>query len=452
MPVDEGVLLSGAGWALAEAPRGASAALRSSGITALIPDVPGAWRLRDPGGATLSLQVGRYDETPLDCGRPACHASIATADRESPMTEALRGLPAPARPCAMACHTTGASVGHDGGFADLARAASLAVGETPWDWLPPAVQRVAGVTCLGCHGPGAIPEASGRWAVVRADVCATCHDAPPTYGHVAAWRSSRMARSDADPATRASAECRRCHTTSGFLASLARAPDAHIAPPEAAPMGIACAACHAPHDGHGLAPAKALLRSVPLPAWAAPGDDPEGPKVCLICHSPESADATRAPSASAAALWAGRGGVDPATGAPVAMPAVHADLPGSCVACHDGGPPELERGRAHAFRANPSTCTRCHADGPFDAELLDRDVQEEARTLLARLAPDVTAEAPGLAPRHATPRRLGNDAAARAVYDVLLVLEDPAAASHNEPYARALLQAARAATPARLVR
>ena len=34
--------------------------------------------------------------------------------------------------------------------------------------------------------PGALPEA--RWSILRADVCAYCHDAPPRYGHVEGWR------------------------------------------------------------------------------------------------------------------------------------------------------------------------------------------------------------------------------------------------------------------------
>jgi hypothetical protein len=446
--VDSGVLLSGGGWSLQRTPLAAKASLRTEGdLTALVPDVAGEWVVRDSAGETLAIHAGRYDETPLDCGRAPCHAAIASAALVSPMTEALHSLPTAARPCAVGCHATGAESADDGGFAALARDLGVYVGEVPWAALPAAMRRSGGVTCLGCHGPGAIPEASARWAILRADVCATCHDAPPTYGHVAAWRSSRMARSDATPATRSSPECARCHTTSGFLASLAGKPDARAAPPEAGSVGVACPACHAPHDDHGPAPGP-LLRSVPPPAWAAPAKPSAGATLCLSCHSPATTDPTRAPPASAAMVWAGRGGVDPASGASLSMPAVHGELATGCVGCHDGGPPGLERGGAHGFHADPAACGRCHAGTPLDATALDAELQADARSLLLLLLEQQGAPhldpLPSLPPHAASPR-LPDDTIGRAAYDVLLVLEDPAAAAHNEPFARALLAAARGA-------
>ncbi|MGH7436163.1 MAG: hypothetical protein ACRENE_10865 [Polyangiaceae bacterium] len=451
--VDEGLLLSGAGWSLEHRPEGASAALERSGdFTRLVPDVGGEWRVRDGAGHALALHAGRYDETPLECGRSSCHAPIAAASIPSPMTEALRSLPAAARSCASPCHATGGKGTHDGGFADVARQLGTVVAETAWEDLPRDMRRSGGVTCLGCHGPGAIPEASARWAILRADVCATCHDAPPEYGHVAAWRSSRMARADAPPATRSRDECARCHTTSGFLAALTGKTDARRAPPESGPIGIACAACHAPHDACVAASPGPLLRKVALPAWARADADATtaaagASVVCMACHSPARLDPTHAPAASAAILWAGKGGVHPDTALPIASQPVHADGRG-CLGCHDGGPPGLERGASHGFRATPAACGQCHAGPSFDAASRDAAVRAEAQTLLdvlARRGGLVGSAAPTGVPHPQSPV-LTDDALGRAAYDVLLVLEDPAAASHNEPYARALLDAARRQT------
>ncbi len=442
--VDDGLLLSGMGWSLQSVPKGATESLRAAGdLTRIVPDLAGTWTLRDANGHTLSIHAGCYDETPLDCGRATCHGTIASAARRSPMTEAFEHLALAARPCAVACHATGEPGVHDGGFAALARELGVSVGETDWDELPRAMRRVGGVTCLGCHGPGAIPEASARWAILRADVCATCHDAPPTYGHVSAWRASRMARADADPRTRSSGACPTCHTTSGFLASLQGKPDSRKVPPDMQGAGIACAACHAPHAEHGgAAPADALVREVRSPAWLEGVSLAGGSSVCVPCHSPPTTDTRLAPAASSAALWAGRGGVDPATGQPLAAPAIHGGV--SCTGCHEDGPAALDRGRGHAFQAHSDACPRCHEGAMPDVAAGGR-MRSEAAALLARLA-DLGALRAGTAsgsdPSHVVETGLANDRLGRAAYDVLLVLEDPGAMAHNAPFARTLLAAA----------
>jgi len=455
--VGEGVLLAGAGWSVTAAPRGAAAALEPSGAMArLVPDAAGAWVLRDAAGGTLSLQAGRYDETALDCGRSGCHGPIADAVRASPMTTALRRLigddarTPDETACAIACHATGEPGTHDGGFSEVASGVDLGSG---WSFLPRAARRLGGVTCLACHGPGAIPEPSARWAILRADVCATCHDAPPTYGHVAAWRSSRMARSDADPRTRTDASCARCHTTSGFLASLGGGAVDRTPPPDVETTGIACAACHAAHDPHGnadTARADRLLRDVTLPDSFRGVPVPERSRICVRCHAPAAsfasgADGALAPPASAAAIWAGRGGIDPQTGDPLGAPSVHGAVDGGCVGCHRGGPVELERGSGHAFRADVTSCAGCHGDTVPDTAAIGREIRDRAAFLLASLAgvrPPVASD-----PRHAGTLGLPRDRIGRAVYDVLLVLEDPAAAAHNTPFARALLAAAARVIP-----
>ncbi len=455
--VDEGVLLAGSGWAITGAPHDASATLQHSGtLTRLIPDVAGSWTLHDAEGRSLSLRAGRYDETPLDCGRSSCHGPITDAVQTSAMTTALRRLTgnddgAPVDiACAVACHATGQPGTHDGGFTDVMKGLDVRVA---WSSLPRAARRLGGVTCLGCHGPSAIPESSARWAILRADVCATCHDAPPTYGHVAAWRSSRMARSDADSQTRSDTACAQCHTTSGFLASVSQGADNRAPPPDLEPIGIACAACHAPHDTHaarGAASADHLLRDVVLPELLAGLSLPSPTRICVRCHAPlasfasASAGGVRPPQASAAAIWLGRGGVDPQTGARIDAPSVHGAIDGGCIGCHSTGPSDLERGASHSFKVDLSKCAACHPGTIPDSATIDRDLQEQAAAVLAKL---VAMKAPASKdrPRHASAFMLSDDRIGRATYDALLVLEDPAAAAHNAPFARALVQAARSA-------
>jgi hypothetical protein len=421
----------------------------TAGAPSLVPDVAGDYRLVDGAGRALTLRAARYDETPLDCARAGCHPSEAKAAEASRMTSVLaRGLAPVVDPnhgaaalatfgaaypgCALACHATGEPGVADGGFSHVqAELGGGALGARPWDEVPRALRRLGGVGCLACHGPGALPETSARWAILRTDVCATCHDAPPRYGHVVAWRGNAMSRSDRDARTTEGA-CARCHTTWGFLARAERR-----APVEVGAVGITCAACHAPHAPGTRAGAAALLRAPPTPALlAAPalGDSARASAVCLPCHTPEAGEAS--PSASAAALWLGRGGLDPETGAPLDGPRPHGAVARGCVGCHRAGPSELQRGAAHAFVARREDCASCHAAGvPAD------DVRARALAAWQRARARLGAEAAG--PRHASGQRL--DLATplgRAAWNVSLVLEDPAAAAHNAPYARLLLSAA----------
>ncbi len=447
-------LLGGEGWRLIESPPGASATVDvSDRHESLRPDVAGTFHLVDGRGHQLDLRAGRFDDTPLDCGRSGCHAEIATAARASPMASVLaRGLRAGSVAhargdyprCALGCHAVGEPGIADGGFVHVATEMGIAPdAQTTWEQLPAALRRQGGVGCLACHGPGAVPEAAARWSVLRSDVCAVCHDAPPRYGHVAAWRTSRMARADAAPRTRSQQPCVRCHTTWGSLASAQPGASARR-PPDAddvGPIGIACVACHAVHEPGTAQPARALLRETPVPTVL--GDILPTARArsgtCLACHAPQVDGAQ--PFASAAALWLGRGGIDPQSGAPLRGAAPHGLVDGGCVACHRAGPPEIERGAGHAFRADRSACRACHT-----RELPLEDLRGRAQALWRRLVAltGLLARDPaGAEPLHAfvtgvdRSRPLG-----RAAWNVLLVLEDRAAAVHNQPYARALLDAA----------
>jgi hypothetical protein len=458
--------LGGAGWHVVSAPGDSRAAMAEhAGFAAIAPDVHGAFTLGDGAGRSVRLVAGKYDETPLDCGRSDCHADVARIARSSPMATILqRGLDAPFGgdypACASGCHTLGEPGLDDGGFAAVAHALGRSFSDLARGGhheLPAPLQRLGGVGCLGCHGPGAIPEPSGRHALVRADVCATCHDAPPRYGHVLAWRASRMARADADPRTEGE-PCARCHTTWGALGRPEWRP-----PAEAAPAGIACAACHAVHptsDGTpasrprevGQTCAEALPRDTAVPAILTDAVGPRAKKsrVCLSCHTPLADDAS--PSGSSAAIWGGRGGIDPTTGMPLAGAAPHGDVEGGCIGCHHGGPAGLEHGASHAFEARRDGCKTCHA------ERSDPSIRARAERLWTALReptgpapsdPKAAISVPG--PVHANGLRFDRTTPrGRADWNVALVLEDPAADAHNAPYARLLLDAAeRFLAPAR---
>jgi hypothetical protein len=440
-PVGVRVYLGGEGWHVTARPAGSDAALDATGGAAsLLPDVAGDWRLADGDGRALALRAGRYDETPLDCGRSGCHPAISAATAASPMTNVLARF-IDARPagadypaCAIACHATGEPGAHDGGFAhvasELGAAGDLA---RRWAELPRDLHRLGGVGCLACHGPGAIPEPSARWSVLRADVCAVCHDAPPRYGHVLAWRLTAMARADQNLRARSERACARCHTTAGFLEAVAtpeRAPVDRRAPDGVGAVGIGCAACHAVHDPKTPG-APRLLRATPTPALLTGAAS----SVCLPCHTPDAGD-TR-PGASAAALWLGRGGLDPATGAPLTGSAVHAGVAGGCIGCHRAGPDNLERGAGHGFRAPTSVCASCHPPRTptTDLRAWAQALWRALRKHETPLPPHAAGDADGVRVDRRTP--LG-----RAAWNVLLVLEDPAAAAHNARYADALLASA----------
>lgn len=441
------VLLAGEGWTLLEKPPASRAELRRVGsLFELLPDQTGQYRVARADGETLSLHGGRYDQMPLDCGRSDCHAELSRSSATSPMTQVLasdlggcHSLTDPA--CASACHTTGEPGTADGGFTQVAAELELSMLPTEYDALPRALRRLGGVGCLACHGPTKIPEPSQRFQLMSNDVCAVCHDAPPRYGHVQALLASRMGHSDNAAATREPA-CARCHTAWGAVG--------RPAPPTGKVFGISCATCHDvhPHGPQSAAPSPGapnepshagLLRSFALPASLP--DPPASfrgvSQVCVACHAPGSN--VGRPEASAAALVAGRGGLEPETGQPLGLDGPHATAARGCLSCHDSGPEALLLGKSHAFRATPQVCGRCHDH----AMQRDPTIARRARRLLARLAPELGADGAS-APWHANQRQpaAGSAPRERALRNVLLVLEDPAADVHHPSYARALLDAA----------
>lgn len=408
LAVGQRVLLGGeGGWRVTAGPeQSTSQVVRVGGVDTFLPDRSGRWDLVDALGRTLGIRARRHDRTRLDCARSGCHPHESEHASKTSMTTVFqRGLEgelgADYDPgCALECHTAGEPGLPDGGFSHVARTLHTDVHSRgapgAWSSLPRVLRRLGAVGCTTCHGPGFIPEHDARWSILRVDVCATCHDAPPRYPLVEQWRAGRMARADAVDGATAQA-CAGCHTTARFLHDIGARSlrDGGTPPQQVDPIGITCAACHAPHaaehDG-------ALVRRI---------EDPRFPEftgatgICVPCHATDAAG--RGPTT-----------VEMLRGVPGLGP--HARLQDGCLSCH--APTD------HSFRADRSRCQRCHNEKTPDASLRTR-----ALAAWKRLGGDDPSAHPA-------------PAKSEVLRGLRLVLGDRAAAVHNAPYARSLVNAA----------
>jgi hypothetical protein len=302
--VSQPIVLAGTGWQVKTHPPGGHAGLSSfAGLTFFAPDAIGRWTLSHEHDAEpLTIQALTHDATPYDCGRAECHAALSAHTTASPMSHALErpleaAEDAAAVGCMLDCHVLGERGLSDGGFRAVAERLDFTWNEhTRWNDLPRALRRLGGVRCSACHGPGAIPPPEQRSAILQSDVCASCHDAPPRYVHVSQWRSGKMAVADRDPATRAP-ECAHCHTTAGFLAHNGVRKLSEDESPKPEPVGIACAACHAPHAADSGARLIRGVAQVAEPGGALFAEP--SVELCRACHAPAAVGGTKLTAASA---------------------------------------------------------------------------------------------------------------------------------------------------------
>jgi len=501
--VSQPLVLEGTGWSVKTRPPGGHASVKAlEGLTFFTADAPGSWTLTHDDRHTLKLQSLTHDATPYDCGRAECHAALSEHTAESAMSHALqRPLEAGADPaavgCMIDCHVLGERGLSDGGFQAVAARLGFTWSEhTRWEDLPQALRRAGGVRCTACHGPGAIPPPEQRSAILESDVCATCHDAPPRYVHVTQWRSSRMAISDRDPATR-QAECARCHTTAGFLAHNGVRKLSDEAP-RTPPTGIACAACHAPHSGNR---GPRLIRDVEVVAHSGEVFPEAATTLCRSCHAPSFSQPIAAlaalgeqtlpplrarASSPQSAAGSSAGSLTVLPDLPVSLRAsspslsrststvfvgptpsgslfaseirvparevgawdlvrarsVHEQVPRGCIGCHGGGALQANA-IDHSFRAEPQVCATCHANDALSAGRVASDaLHARALAVSLALAPHCQSGAAPVPHLQLTAAGCSDSALERARYETNLVLDDNAALFHNADLSRALLDEA----------
>lgn len=477
--VDTGPDAAGGEWRLESFPPGSRArpapvptADGRPGVWSLRLDQPGLYALVETTtGTRLVFEAGPWDSVPRDCDRPECHPAEQAAWSATRHARALHArLEAPSTKgpfgdACLACHTVGWDPGGDnGGFDDVARETGTFVHDA-WPGgataLPRDLERVANVWCLACHGPGRLPEHGKRPMVVRAGVCAQCHDRPPEDTRVAEWRESRMASPVADPAL-AAAPCAGCHTAQGAVARLRGRIVPDVPPGLAEP--VTCAVCHVAHTTEPR-----LLRATGTAATVSGVLFEAGrARACLGCHQADGrADATaetgrRLPEAPQTEVLFGTGAFG-ATGRP------WRPTPDLCVDCHmvrclDCHADAERRRGGHTFQAMP----------PLDLAPQDCDgdgrvlrLADEVGSCLARLEAAVRAEldalpgcagaVPGRDGRRLVPvgpagERLPECEAEwlrpertplyRAAHDWALIARDGSAGAHNPPFAIAVLRAA----------
>lgn len=315
------------------------------------------------------------------------------------------------------CHTVG--YGQAGGF--------VSSNQTP---------QLADVQCEVCHGPGsnhaADPENVPLTVDLAASLCGACHqschglcgeDHHPQFEQ---WSVSAHSLSLFDLQMDPSAEdaCLECHSTDYRLA----AGD----PPglTTAVHDVECVGCHDPHGG----PHSGQLRG-------------EVRNLCADCHTMEdAAPGGDGPAQPQAEMLHGVGGVD-LGGEPMQGPYSEHwwGIADECAHCHVhfspyGGPDDpVDSG--HDFVADLRACAPCHSVDAATALVAAARAEVEAR--LAGIAPYLDPSDPlYVDPSTLPPAELARWQ--RAVFDVALVREDGSFASHNAPYARALLAEAEA--------
>ncbi|MBI5488916.1 MAG: hypothetical protein HY905_16400 [Deltaproteobacteria bacterium] len=475
--VDSGAGRPPGSWRVAKRPEGSRAEVEavptmdgSEGVVRARFDRVGLYELADDrGGTRLLFEAGPWDTVPQDCDRPECHPREEllwkTTRHARALDDRLEGpAPEPFGPRCLPCHVVGWDPGAAAeGFDDVAAETRTFVTD---DWpggataLPRDLKRLANVWCIACHGSGRLPEHGKRPMVVRAGVCAQCHDAPPRYPRVDEWRDSKMSRPVTDPALLAQ-PCAGCHTAQGAVnrlrGRLARPVDADLAEP------VTCAVCHVAHTQD-----EKLLRQRGTAAVVS-GVLFEAGKaaVCLGCHQAdertgdEGTQARLLPEAPQTEVLFGTG----AYGAAGRPSRVSPDL---CVDCHMArcadchADAERHRG-GHTFRAMPpDDAAPADCDGDGRTARIAEEVEACLALAQARVARALAA-LPGcagavlrrsggsLVPRDAAGaplpdceaewRKPGRDELYRAAHDVSLIERDGSKGAHNPAFAIRVLRA-----------
>jgi len=317
-----GAALSGAGWAVLEAPSGSEATLgtvvevdSSTQIISFTPDVAGTYRISfasDSYADTVIVNAGTYIGVDAGCG--TCHSDVKSKWEEtghySIFEEGMNGILSShyASDC-IHCHTTGNDhYASNDGFDDRTQEVDIYEGadttfvfpdsaalvhfygssdghlfEGVYDSLEtffPNSMKLARVQCESCHGPGSAHggqvDDSKIVTSLSSENCASpCHDEGTRHVYPEQWDVSGHSHVPPYPGG-SRTTCGGCHNGAQFI-QFVDGVEITAQPP----VNITCATCHDPHDNtnpHQLRTVEATLADGTEVTEGGMG------KLCMNCH------------------------------------------------------------------------------------------------------------------------------------------------------------------------
>ena len=312
-----GAALSGAGWAILEAPSSSTATLSttievdtSTQIVAFTPDVAGTYKISfasDSYADTVTVNAATYVGV-SNCS--VCHSENVSKWEETghySLFEEKMTTPGYYTASCIDCHTTGYDVNaSNDGFDDRTQTVSIYGEDTTfvfpssadlfdhygssdstrfpgvWDSLLvfyPNSMKLARIQCESCHGPGSAHGGqvtdSRIVAPLDTDNCAWCHDAGTHHVYPEQWDVSGHAHIPTYPGG-GRTSCEGCHNGAQFVQAVKGeeiTAQQHI--------NVTCATCHDPHDvtnPHQLRTVSATLADGTEVTEGGMG------KLCMNCH------------------------------------------------------------------------------------------------------------------------------------------------------------------------
>ncbi len=288
--------------------------------------------------------------------------------------------------------------------------------------------------------------------------CVKCHDDSQQIAAASLqWEASGHATGSTFE--RNDVSCAPCHTSQGFV-EVMQSGAMETTEPIANPASVNCYTCHKIHQTYTEAD-WAFQSNGAVQFWinGAISDQGKG-NLCINCHQPRIPDPLPVPNGGevsiASAYWgphhgpqgtmmAGTGGYE-VEGSMSYTNSKHTDLvENSCVSCHMAAAYGSQAGGHtmgmtylyHGHGAiSEAGCVQCHEGDDLDA--LVEDSKAEIDALLADLRTVLLEQGALDSANHVVPGTLTANQAG-GVLNYLMVLEDRSGGTHNNKYAKALL-------------